>query len=97
MRTMYERDQADEGPASAMWAQDMACENIEEFGNWLAWADDAREPSAYFASISTTELAKVLINAEASDAQIVAAARELRQRYLDDRAEYVARIEAEAQ
>lgn len=96
MRTMYERDQADEGPAARMWAEDEACEDIEAFGNWLAWSDDSREPSAYFTSISTTELAKVLINAEATGRQIIEAARELRQRYLADNAQMVAKIEERA-
>ena len=82
---------------SLEYAQQEACEDIEAFGNWLAWSDDSREPSAYFTSISTTELARMLINAEANDAQVVAAARELRQRYLADNAKMVAKIEAEAQ
>ena len=92
MQTMYERDQAHD-PASLQYAQQELCEDIETFGNWLAWADDNREPSAYFTSISTTELAKVLINEAATDKQIVAAARELRERFLADNPKLVAQIE----
>jgi hypothetical protein len=93
MQTMYQRDQAHD-PTVRPWAEDTACEDVESFGNWLAWNDcGPREPSAYFTSISIAELAQMLINADATDKQLAAAARELRQRFLADNADLVAQIE----
>jgi len=96
MRTMYQRDQAHD-PASLQYAQQELCEHVETFGNWLAWNDNGpREPSQFFTSISVAELAQMLLNEEATDKQIVAAARELRQRFLQDNAKLVAQIEERA-
>lgn len=91
MQTMYERDQQD-NEGAWRYATEKVCQDVEEFGNWLAWSNDDRQPSAYFASISTAELARVLLTEEATDAQLAAAARELRTRYLADKADCVARM-----
>jgi len=96
MQTMYQRDQAHD-PASLQYAQQELCEHVETFGNWLAWNDNGpREPSPYFDSISTAEMVQVLLSHDATDAQLAAAARELRQRFLKDNAKLVAQIEERA-
>ena len=64
-------------------AQETHCDNIEEYGRWLECAPTEREPSAYFVSISTKELVQLSLNHAATDEQLAAAQREIRERFLE--------------
>jgi hypothetical protein len=65
--------------------QEEVCKELGLFSAWLDMADEGREASAYFTSISTAGLVReVLLNDRATDEQLAAAARELRTRYLAD-------------
>ena len=68
---------------SLLLAQETRCDDIEEYGRWLECAPTKREPSYYFGSISTQELAQMTLNKAANDEQLAAACRELRERFLE--------------
>lgn len=71
--------------------EEEVCKELGLFSAWLDMADEGREASPYFTSISTAGLVReVLLNATATDEQLAAAARELRQRYLADNETQVA-------
>jgi hypothetical protein len=77
-------------------AEREVCEKTDLYADWLyAEHGEAREASAFFGPISTDELAQVLLNDCAKPEQIVAAARELRSRYLADMRGTVERIAGE--
>lgn len=79
-------------PLAARIGEEEVCKEVGLFSAWLDAANEDREPSAYFTSISSAGLVReILLNDRATDAQLAAAARELRQRYLaDNEAEVVA-------
>lgn len=56
-----------------------------------------RTPSAYFGQINNAELLRISFKLDATKEQIVEAMRELRRRYLADRAGLVARLVEERQ
>lgn len=63
--------------------QQRVIDDMELVGEFFAESDDDREPCAYFGPISTGDLTRqILFNKDANDAQIAAAARELRARLL---------------
>lgn len=64
-------------------AQESKCDDIEEYGRWLETAPTKREASEYFGPISTHELAHMTLNHAATDEQLAAACRELRERFLE--------------
>jgi hypothetical protein len=78
--------------SASLYAQ--AVTNIstaEQFSDWLCAEDDDRQMSAFFGAISTPELfASVLLQDRATDAQIVAAWKEARQRFLEGKADRIA-------
>ena len=90
-RTTYERDNQAE---AAEYVMRLAVESIstaEHFADWLCAEDDIREMSAFFGAISTPELfAGILLNDRATDAQIVAAWKEARQRFREGKADRIA-------
>lgn len=74
-------------------AEEQVCEELGIFSAWVDQAEDRREPCAYFGPISTTDLfVQVLLNDKSNDAQLAAAAREIRRRFLADEATYVQSI-----
>ena len=92
-RQSYERDRDNQAEA-ADYVMSQAITNIstaEQFSDWLCAADDDREMSAYFGNISTPELfASVLLQDRATDAQIVAAWKEARRRFLEGKEDRIA-------
>jgi hypothetical protein len=77
-------------------AQRHICEQADRFSDWLYTEHgEPRQSSDYFVSMSTDELVAMLLNTDAKPEQIVAAARELRARYVADLRGTVERIAGE--
>jgi hypothetical protein len=76
--------------SALLLGQEKLCQDVDLFGDFLAGSLGEREPSAYFGPISTPDLVRqILLNANANNEQIAAAARELRLRFVADKTELV--------
>lgn len=83
---------------SVQLAWEKVCEDVGLFSAFIDQADEAREPCAYFGPISTSALiTEVLLKPAATDAQLAAAAREIRARYLTHNLSYVLEVAGEMQ
>lgn len=83
---------------SVQLAWERVCEDVGLFSAFIDQAGDEREPCAYFGPISTSALiTEVLLKPAATDAQLAAAARELRDRYLTHNLPYVQQLAGEMQ
>lgn len=76
-------------PLALRYAEESACKELGLYSAWLESASTKRQMSDYFGEISVEELVAVSLNELAPDAQIAAAMRELRKRFLADEHEYV--------
>lgn len=77
-------------------AREERCRDIEAFAAFIEIADGEREASEHFVSISTMELAEMLLNEKAADWQLAAAAKELRERFLADDPDELHRLACKA-
>ncbi len=77
--------------------QDVAAMVLEITDYLMANCLGDRTPSKYFGPINNTELLRISFKLDATKEQIVEAMRELRRRYLADRAGLVARLVEERQ
>lgn len=65
-------------------AEEEACNDVEQFGSWLACVSDDREPSVYWGPISTPEIVRTMLSGMANAQQCEMLCRELRDRYLKE-------------
>lgn len=75
-------------------AQEKVCQDVDLFADFIAGDMGEREHSALGAISVTGLVREILLNPKATDAQLAAAARELRTRYLADKEELVLELAA---